>query len=310
VKVLGVGESVIDTYIIKGATTKDSHIGGSVLAALIFLSRLGIDCEFFTSLGKDDEAHIIKTALNKEKIECHVHEQEKTKVNTIIVNDRNGQRTKKRSTIEHTRAKHIDADYLRQFDLIIVDRHMPELFYEVVSKKSPDAKILIDTSTEISEFTKDMIRHADYPIVPIETLSALTTEADMLASIIKLYQISKTPVTITMGELGSLLYDGSRIEFLPSLMIKAVDTNGAGDVYRGAFAYGTLSGWDQRTCAIFANTAAGLQCTRLGNVAAIPDKKLVELHLQRPRHKLELDHAHAYFKKLCSNTTPQPLSAL
>jgi sugar/nucleoside kinase (ribokinase family) len=81
---------------------------------------------------------------------------------------------------------------------------------------------------------------------------------------------------VTLGEHGLVWYDekGSQ-RTLPALMIppeRVLDTNGAGDVFHGAYVYSYLSdpakGWDEHFR--FARAAASHKIQRLGNEAGLP----------------------------------------
>ena len=77
---------------------------------------------------------------------------------------------------------------------------------------------------------------------------------------------------VTLGEDGSVGQerggDPIRVE---SVTVKAVDPTGAGDVYRGAFAYAWLTGVPLRERMRFASAAAALKCERYGAREGIPD---------------------------------------
>lgn len=276
-KVLGIGESVIDNACIMNSSHVEKHIGGPSLIALIVLSRLGIDSHLLTTLGRDEDGAIIKKTVKHEGVKMFAKVQKKTKINTYVINPLDGSRRKIRGETIHPYIRHIDRDFIRQFDLIIIDRHEKEAFYEILEKKKLTTKIIIDPSTEISEYTLDMIKYADYPIIPIESLIKMGNSRDLSRCLQKLHTITEKSVIITAGELGSIIYDGTQLELIPTLMVKAVDVQGAGDIYRGAFAYGVLLGWDLQTNVSFANKVAALQCTKLGNAAAIPKRNEIEL---------------------------------
>jgi sugar/nucleoside kinase (ribokinase family) len=55
-----------------------------------------------------------------------------------------------------------------------------------------------------------------------------------------------------------------------AFQVHAIDTTGAGDIFRGAFIYGLLQNWSLERIMGFANAAAGLSCSRLGARAGIP----------------------------------------
>lgn len=308
-KILRIGESAIDKVrIIQNNTknlqlfsiTESQHIGGSVLAALILLSRLNLDCTFLTSIGKDNKAEVIKRKLVKENVKLIANFGEKTKENIIVINSQNGQREKLRGDIEHSPIKDIPTEFIRQFDLIIIDRHEREAFYEIIRKKKFSSKIVIDPSTEVSDFTLDMIKYADYPILPIEFLVKIGEGKDLTICLQTLYKICNKSITVTAGELGSITYDGKKLNLIPALRIKAVDTTGAGDIYRSAFAYGIIRRMNLNQCATFANLVAALQCTKLGNVTAIPSKNEIKLFidLSIQRKLLTLSKVNNYFSEL------------
>lgn len=69
---------------------------------------------------------------------------------------------------------------------------------------------------------------------------------------------------ITLGADGALVYDGATLLDVPSRAVKAVDTNGAGDMFAGAFLYGLTSGRSHAQAAELANAAAGQVVSQFG----------------------------------------------
>ncbi len=281
-KVLAIGESVIDNVYgvrynsasdIPADTIPTKHVGGSALASIIFLARLGAQCTFLTTIGKDSSAKIILDLLENEKITTIPSYSEKTKVNSILVNTRSGVRTKVRGSITHSDIKELDSEFLQQFDAVIIDRHEREAFYEILRKKKNSTKIFIDPSTEVSDFTLDMIRNADYPILPVEYVENADSRDNIETHLSELYAMCKKTIIVTTGKFGCLIYDGIRIEKIPAIIINPVDVTGAGDIFRGGFAYAMLKGWTLQKSAEFANYVAGLQCKKVGNASAIPTRQ-------------------------------------
>ncbi|MDX1735324.1 MAG: adenosine kinase [Halioglobus sp.] len=62
---------------------------------------------------------------------------------------------------------------------------------------------------------------------------------------------------ITLGADGALTWDGSELAQIPPHKVDAVDTNGAGDMFAGAFLYAITRGEDFPTAGRFASLAAG-----------------------------------------------------
>lgn len=282
-KVLGIGEVVIDKTILLSNYLKEGEkfeskaskvsVGGPVASALTVLSRLGADCTMIASLGNDKEGRIIRKYLTSEKIKLFSFPAERTKSNLVIVNEENGSRTIIHGQKNADQITSLPEDFLNEAEVILFDRHEPAAFDFVVKNKRNKTKLIIDPSCEVSEKTLRMIKRAEYPILPIESLDLISKNTNLSEQLKKLYKLAKKPVIITMGEKGSLVYDGRKAKLAPALKIKTVDTTGAGDVYRGAFAWGVLKNWSLYDCALFANVVGGLQCSRLGNGSAIPTKR-------------------------------------
>ena len=70
--------------------------------------------------------------------------------------------------------------------------------------------------------------------------------------------------------------DEDGIHYAPAFQVEAVDTTGAGDVFRAGFIYAMLRGWPTDDILRFANAAAAVSCTRLGALGGIPSLEEVE----------------------------------
>jgi sugar/nucleoside kinase (ribokinase family) len=84
---------------------------------------------------------------------------------------------------------------------------------------------------------------------------------------------------MTLGPLGAAALDGDRFHLAPARQVAAVDTTGAGDVFRAGVIYGVLRGWDVPAQLRFANAAAAFSCTREGAIASVPSLADVEAFL-------------------------------
>ncbi|MGD9129708.1 MAG: PfkB family carbohydrate kinase [Candidatus Woesebacteria bacterium] len=282
-KVLGIGEVVLDkSNIIKhypkdGEKTQASQtsysVGGPVPAALILLARLGVQCTLICSLGNDDTAKVIKKKLKKENIKLIINQQAKTKTNTVLVNRKTGSRTIIKDRIKHRPTKNLSSSLIRTIDLIIIDRHEPIAFQEILKKKKITTPIVIDPSTEISSKTLSMLQKAEHPIIPIESLKKYNNKLSQLDNLKQLQQIAQKTIIVTAGGLGSLSYNGKKTNFYPAYQVDVVDTLGAGDVFRGAYGFGVLNKWNEEKIINFANLVAAMQCRKTGNGTAIPYKK-------------------------------------
>lgn len=93
-------------------------------------------------------------------------------------------------------------------------------------------------------------------------------------------------VVITQGVKGGLMYDGKEITRYPAFPVHAVDSNGSGDVFHGAFAAGLCKGFDPKTCCVFASAVSAIKCTGVGARESVPDFATVKEFLKENGYEL------------------------
>jgi fructokinase len=78
-----------------------------------------------------------------------------------------------------------------------------------------------------------------------------------------LHEVAKV-VVVTLGPKGALVYDGNSVIPIDPVKVKAVDTNGAGDMFAGAFLYAVSAGKDYATAGKLASHAASTTVSSFG----------------------------------------------
>jgi sugar/nucleoside kinase (ribokinase family) len=68
----------------------------------------------------------------------------------------------------------------------------------------------------------------------------------------------------TLGKSGAIVFDGAKRSRVRGKSVDAVDTNGAGDMFAGAFLFGIRQGWSFEQSARFAVHASGHLVTKYG----------------------------------------------
>jgi sugar/nucleoside kinase (ribokinase family) len=81
---------------------------------------------------------------------------------------------------------------------------------------------------------------------------------------------------VTLGASGAMLLKGDEVFTEPAFSVEAVDTTGAGDVFRAALIDGLLKEREPREMLRFANAAAAASCTRAGAMASVPSRDEVQ----------------------------------
>ncbi len=84
-------------------------------------------------------------------------------------------------------------------------------------------------------------------------------------------------VCLTRSSKGCLVLEGNQRIEVPAAKVKAIDTNGAGDMFAGAFLYAVTHGHSHEQAALLANQCAGKVVSQVGNrlsQSAIDELKL------------------------------------
>lgn len=85
---------------------------------------------------------------------------------------------------------------------------------------------------------------------------------------------------VTCGADGARVHDGEALSHVPGFQVKAIDTNGAGDAFAGAFLYGLTHGHDAGRAGRLANFAASRVVSRYGPRLEGPIEEEVKRALQ------------------------------
>ena len=125
----------------------------------------------------------------------------------------------------------------------------------------------IDRLTPRTEELAATVTHA---IFAQHVPAHLTGLNDVEASLRKLRETLDNVLVVTMGEHGASALEGNRFYHEPAFDVHAVDTTGAGDVFRGGFIYALVHGQPMDQALRTANAAAAVSCTRLGALNGVP----------------------------------------
>ena len=82
-------------------------------------------------------------------------------------------------------------------------------------------------------------------------------------------------VVITQGKKGGIIFDGKEVKDYPAFLVDAVDSNGSGDVFHGAFAAAMVKGYSYMNCCLFASATSAIKCTGVGARESVPSEEEV-----------------------------------
>ena len=95
----------------------------------------------------------------------------------------------------------------------------------------------------------------------------------------ELYGKIKDLLIITLGENGSLLYDGKEKLHIKARKAEVTETTGAGDSFIGAFAYKLLNDSSYKEAAEFASLVSSITVTKIGAQDSMPTYEEVKKFL-------------------------------
>ena len=292
VDVVGLGESSLDYVNLlpqapgaPGVPTKlriDSKFdscGGQVATMLAAGSALGLRSRYLGPIGNDDNGRRIREELTRHGVDLTglvVHEAA-SRFAIILVDGSTGERTvlwhrDPRLALDEAeihagmldaRALHVDG----------VDEPAAIRAAQLASEMG----LLVTCDLDrVTDRTPELVAHVTRPVLAEHVPEALTGERDPERGLRKLRKHHRGVLCVTLGTAGSMALDGDRLVHVPAFTVQAVDTTGAGDVFRAGYVYGVLAGWDTREVLRYANAAAAVSCTRLGAINAAPTFAEVE----------------------------------
>jgi len=228
--------------------------GGQTATAMSACAALGLRAGYVGAVGSDEHGRQMRAELTR----CGV--------------DVSGRRTVLWHRDERLALtpEQIPADVLAQSRLVHVDDvDRPAALYACVVARSAGVPVTSDIE-QASDGVEALIGAVTHPIFDHNAPAVLTGESDPERALRKLRRFNPGLLCMTLGEGGAAALEGDRFHAAPAVPVKAVDTTGAGDVFRAGMIYGLLQGWEVPALLRFANAAAAVSCTRPGAIASVP----------------------------------------
>lgn len=176
---------------------------------------------------------------------------------------------------------------IRNAKLLLVDGNDMDAAVEAaeIARKS-NTTVLYDAGG-LYEGVERLLALTDILIPSEEFALSHTKETDVnrAAAVLDNWYHPKA-VVITRGKKGGLLYvNGKYIEY-PIYPAEVVDSNGAGDVFHGAFAAAVVRGLSLEQACHFSSAVSAIKCTGTGARESVPDYETTISYLRRNGYEL------------------------
>jgi sugar/nucleoside kinase (ribokinase family) len=111
-------------------------------------------------------------------------------------------------------------------------------------------------------------------IIPVEIIDKIWKQNNNLSVLrTALFNTKESKsIIITDWKNWTHIFDWKNKKTIKPYNIKPIDTNWAGDTFRWAYVWWLLQSWDTEKIVNFSNKVAWLQCTKKGNLWAVPTK--------------------------------------
>ncbi len=286
-KIVGIGACVMDTLItVPYYPKEDTKLkaldcraagGGPTATGLVAASRLGVPSGFLGVLSNDNGGEFLKQDFEKYGVatdHIKVEEGYRSFTSTIWLGADNATRT---CVFDKGNLPPYELDFesknaVAQAEVLMIDgNEMDAAESACLIAKQNQTKVLYDCGGLYAGVER-LLSKTDV-MIPSEEFAMGHTGCDTpSAAAEKLYEMYHPEVVVvTCGKTGGVIYDGKKILTYPAFPVEAVDTNGSGDVFHGAFAAGMVKGYDYLKCCYFASAVSALKCTGVGARESVPD---------------------------------------
>ena len=293
---VGIGSTVYDTLMVvdhfptedtkqQGIETKVQG-GGPCATALVAASRLGIPAAYMGTIGDDPFGTFMMEDFKRWQVDTGAVRVVPGGVSfhsVVLLNQATSSRTCiwNRGTVEPPMPEELDRDILAHARVLHVDGHMLDAaVYAAKACRSMGVKVSYDAGGTYPGVDR-LLPFADYLIPSEEFALKITGERTAEQAAEKLYAAYRPEVlVVTQGVRGGILLDEKGMRRYESYPVQAVDTNGCGDTFHGAFAAGKIRGYSNDEACMYASAAAAIKCTRLGARQAMANDEECRAFLQ------------------------------
>lgn len=236
-RVAGVGFNCIDIY----ENLKKHYPTGNSVDFVIHLSRMGIAASMVSVVGDDEYGKQMAEVLKAEGVDVsHLHVE---KGNTAIFKmDLNGNDRVHKEKVEGVMANFAltdaDIDFIKMHHILHTNlsgkviEHLP-LF------KENGIHTVFDFSTRVNEIAESILPYVDYAFFSYDQ-----GEDRFITDYMKwAKELGPKVVIATLGENGSMAYDGESFYREGVVEAEVVNTVGAGDSFCAGFMYGVIRNW-------------------------------------------------------------------
>lgn len=303
-EVIGIGAVVYDVLMTADCfPTEDTKLiakemktqcGGPEATALVAMSKLGVHAEHFGTVGNDAYGKYVLSELNRYGVatdKVRMVEGASSFFSLVLLNMSNTSRTclVDRGNAPMPTEDDLDTETLRNAKYLHVDGNQLD-FAVLAAKKARELGVKVSYDAGGTYAGVERLLPLVDVLIPSEEYALKMSGCDDAVEAAKVLYERYHPETliVTQGSRGGFILENGQERRYPVFPVRAIDSNGAGDTFHGAFVAARVKGLDIYDAACFASATSALKCTRFGAQQGIPLWDEVEAFMKA--NKGELRH--------------------
>ncbi len=248
--------------------------GGPAATAMVTVARMGGRGVLCAAVGQDAAGERIRDELQSEGVDIQpmqVRAGCRSPLSYVVVEQKTASRTIfwDRGNAPQLSPDEIPAGLVEGAAALLVDGHQgPAQRAAARRARQAGVPVVLDGGS-LRPSTRELLELTDHAVVSerfARDWCGETGEEGLRA----LQAAGPAVAVITLGERGCIGAQGGETLTIPALPVRAVDTNGAGDVFHGAYLMGLDRGLSLLQRLHLAGAAAGLACRTPGARPGIP----------------------------------------
>lgn len=285
-KIVGIGANVCDTLMTVPCYPKEDTKmrakfivqsgGGPCATGLVAASKLGGKCAYIGTLTDDSAGKFLIKDLEKYGVSTEhvtVNPGHTSFSSFICLAEDEASRTCvfHKGDIPEWTLSEKQKKAIADAEILMIDGNEMNAALEAVKIANKNGTKVLYDAGGLYEGVENLLPYADI-LVPSEEFSIAHTGAKTAEAAAKILFEKYDPeiVVITQGKKGGIIYDGQEINKYPAFLVEAVDSNGSGDVFHGAFAFALINKMSYNEACIFSSAVSALKCTKLGAREGVP----------------------------------------
>lgn len=301
-KIVGIGACVMDTLVtvpnypkedtkLRASSTKIAG-GGPTATGIVAASKLGEDAGYIGVLSGDNGGRFLKEDFERYGVSTDnidIIDGYRSFTSVIWLASDSASRTCvfDKGNLPPLALDQKKKDAVKEAELLMIDGNEIDAAEEACKIARENSTTVLYDCGGLYEGVERLLRLTDIMIPSEEFSLGHTGCSNVKDAAKKLYETySPKVVIITMGKLGGILYDGNEFFEYPAFLVNAVDSNGSGDVFHGAFAAALCKGFDYKKACIFSSAVSAIKCTGYGARESVPNYETVKSFLKEKNYEL------------------------